>query len=36
MTQRATIVLQPPSHLESQFDDYELIETFKWKKKPLK
>jgi len=33
MAQRVTIVLLSPSHLEPQFNDYESIETLKWKKK---
>ena len=32
MAQRVTLFLLSPSHLEPQFDDYESIETLKWKK----
>ena len=32
MAQRENFFLLSPSHLEPQFDDYESIETLKWKK----
>jgi hypothetical protein len=32
MVQQVAIFLLSPSHLEPQFDDYESIETLKWKK----
>ena len=32
MAQRVTFCLLSPSHLEPQFDDYESIETLKFKK----
>jgi hypothetical protein len=32
MAQWVAIFLLSPSHLEPQFDDYESIETLKWKK----
>jgi hypothetical protein len=35
MVQQVAIFLLSPSHLEPQFDDYESIETLKWKK-PIK
>jgi hypothetical protein len=36
MAQRVTIFLLSPSHIEPQFDDYESIDTLKWKKNNIK